>query len=148
MQSIEIRLVPQPDDVALEQIRKNLRAYNQEKVGLYRPRTFAALARRTDGTLVGGIYAWLQWGWLYIDLVWVRADARGQGIGRQLLQRCEAYAEEQGLTRARLNTASFQGALAFYKRCGYQIYAELEMESPDGAEHVDYFMKKTLQDAP
>ena len=133
-----------PEDSTRQKIRQQLRAFNEAKIGVYKAKPFAVMAHQADGTFVGGMYGWLQWGWLFVDLAWVDEDARGQGIGRQLLQRFEALAKEQGIIRARLNTASFQGGLAFYKRCGYETYAELEIETPDGEKHVDYFMKKFL----
>jgi ribosomal protein S18 acetylase RimI-like enzyme len=146
MDNIHVTVEPDPDDATLHQIRSGLRKFNVERVGVYKSRPFAVVAHREDGAFVGGMYGWLQWGWLYVDLAWVHEDYRGRGIGRQLLHRFEVHAKQSGITKSRLNTASFQGGLAFYKRCGYEIYAELEIEAPDGASHVDYFMRKSLID--
>lgn len=59
----------------------------------------------------------------------------------------ERAAWEAGVRRARLNTASFQGALEFYRRQGYEVFAELDItadRAPGAREHKDYFLRKAL----
>ncbi|WP_152363911.1 GNAT family N-acetyltransferase [Microlunatus speluncae] len=45
-------------------------------------------------------------------------ECRGQGLGRQLLERAEAILRERGADTAGLG--SLDGAVAFYLRCGYE----------------------------
>lgn len=82
----------------------------------------AVCANDTDDLMVGAIYGWLQWGWLFIDLLWVDESVRKQDIGRQLLQQLEQAALEQGVDRVYLDTGSFHAA-DFYEKNGYEVYA-------------------------
>jgi GNAT superfamily N-acetyltransferase len=72
--------------------------------------------------------------------MWVREDLRGQGFGRQLLEKAETEARQRGAKRAYLDTFSFQ-APAFYKKLGYEEFGRLE-DFPAG--HTRYFLVKTL----
>ncbi len=52
--------------------------------------------------------------------MWVRADARGLGVGRRLLETLEALAREFGLRMLRLETnRSLTEAQTLYRKCGY-----------------------------
>ena len=51
----------------------------------------------------------------------VDRNDRGHGIGRLLLRRAEAWSEERGLPRVRLNSrVTREEAHRFYERCGYE----------------------------
>jgi ribosomal protein S18 acetylase RimI-like enzyme len=50
---------------------------------------------------------------------------RGQGVGSALLARAEAIAAERGRTLINLDTASEEGASAFYERNGYVFAGEI-----------------------
>ncbi len=94
--------------------------------------------------LVGGLISYIDWGrWLYIDIIWVDANYRKQGIGKYLIASAEQKAKNQGIKRARLYTFDFQ-ALSFYKKLGYTVYGELE-DFPEG--HTAYYLKKVLIDS-
>jgi ribosomal protein S18 acetylase RimI-like enzyme len=64
-------------------------------------------------TAEGGLSGWVE------DVV-VAEDCQGQGVGRRLLERLEAWATENGVTRLQLladrNNAT---ALGFYERMGW-----------------------------
>jgi GNAT superfamily N-acetyltransferase len=53
----------------------------------------------------------------------VRADRRGQGIGRLLLDRLEACAAEMGHAQAWVATGG--RAIDFYRRCGWEVTESL-----------------------
>jgi len=56
-----------------------------------------------------------------IKRMWVRADARGLGVGRRLLETLETLAREFGLRTLRLDTNhTLKEAQALYRTCGYR----------------------------
>ena len=56
-----------------------------------------------------------------IKRMWVRADARGLGVGRRILERLEAFAREFGVRTLRLETnRTLKEAQALYGKCGYR----------------------------
>ena len=91
--------------------------------------------------LVGGLVGYIDWGrWLYIDMLWLDANYRKQGIGQYLITSAEQKVKNKGIKRARLCTFDFQ-ALPFYHKLGYTIYGKLE-DFPEG--HTLYYLKKIL----
>ena len=83
--------------------------------------SFKWLARQKN-ELVGAVTADLLWDWLYIDELWVSAEARGQGLGRKLMQQAEQFAVDESLTGIWLWTQSWQ-AEGFYLGLGYEEFA-------------------------
>ncbi|MBH5328887.1 GNAT family N-acetyltransferase [Eikenella sp. S3360] len=92
------------------------------------------------GTLAGGIIGAVAYNWYALDLLYVGAAYRRQGLGSRLLGQAETFARHRGLTGIRLETWRFQ-AKDFYLKNGYRIFAELP-DCPPGT--TVYFMSKTL----
>ena len=86
------------------------------------------------GGLLGDIWA----AWLHVRTLAVAVPVRGQGFGRELMKRAEAYTVERGCTDAFLDTFSFQ-ARPFYEKLGYRVFGTLENHP---ARHQHYFMTK------
>jgi len=99
-------------------------------------------ARDDRGRLVGGIFAYVNWNWLSINLVWLAPELRGTGFGSRLLQTVERAGVERGCRWAHLDTMSYQ-ARPFYERHGYEAFATLD-DYPEGGQR--FFMKKQLVD--
>lgn len=93
-----------------------------------------------EGDVVAGVAAWTAGATLYIDLLWVEASLRGQGIGRQLIAQVEQRAWSRGCLRAAITCAPVHGA-AFYQKLGYSLTARL-MEFPTGTVFAQ--LAKTL----
>lgn len=89
---------------------------------------------------MGGLIAQTYWNWLSIDLLAVAEEARGQGLGTQLITRAEMEAKKRGCTLARTSTYAFQ-ALRFYERLGYHVIGQLD-DYPEGA--TLYWLRKAL----
>ena len=128
------------DEPAWEVIGGGISAYNIQQAGQDNARNLCFVLRSADGEIYGGVIGATYWDWLYINLMWIREDLRGQGYGARLL----ALAEEEGLRRgarhSHLDTFSFQ-ALEFYRKFGYQVFGQLE-NFPAG--HTRYFLSKDL----
>lgn len=144
MQQPEIRVCfeddPPPADIDV--LRDALTAHNVEVAGDdYQPMAF--LLRDAFGAVVGGLSGATYWGWLHIELLWVRHDLRGQGYGDQLLAFAETEAVRRGCRHARLSTFSFQ-APAFYAARGYNVVGTVS-DFPPG--HAKQYMTKSLTDA-
>ncbi len=60
-----------------------------------------------------------------------------RGVGRRILELCEAAARAEGFTRAELGAT--KGGEPLYRACGYQEIERLEVPTPgrrDGADHA------------
>lgn len=107
------------DDPALaERLDEEISAFNTAASGHHDVRMLSAAVRGADGDLLGGVYGWTWGGCGYVDLLWVRDDQRGRGLGARLLAAAEAEIRQRGCDRVALNTHSFQ-APGFYTRLGY-----------------------------
>ncbi|BCG24577.1 N-acetyltransferase [Pseudomonas tohonis] len=136
---IDVTATPSEDDRAA--ILKPLRAHNRAKAGDPQRETLALLVRdeRTD-EVIGGLYGEIFYRWLYIELLAIPEQARGQGTGSQLMEMAEHAAREKGCVGIWLDTFDFQ-APEFYKRHGYTAFGQVE-DFPPG--HRRFFFQKRL----
>ncbi len=92
------------------------------------------------GVVLGGLAATIVQRWLHVDLLAVRAEARGRGIGRTLMAEAEALARRRELIGVYLDTYGFQ-APEFYPRLGYTVFGRLPDQPPG---HTRLFFQKRL----
>lgn len=123
-----------------EALGQGLTAFNKKAIGYDDYQPLFVTVRDPDGTLQGGLTAETYWGWLYIDILWVREENRAQGLGSQLLHAAEAQAQTRGCRSVYLDTFSFQ-ALPFYQKHGYTIFGQLPGFP---ADQTRYFLTKAL----
>ena len=95
-----------------------------------------------DGSkVIAGINAMIyHWGILYVDMLFVDEEYRGQDLGSQLLNKVELEAKAIGATLVHLDTFDFQ-AKDFYLKAGYEIFGVLD-DCPKG--HQRYYLSKKL----
>jgi len=130
-----------PTDEERQAILAPLRAYNAAKTGETVPEQVAWLVRdEQSDEIVGGLYGRVSFGWLYIELLFVPEQARGQGTGSALMQRAEALAREKNCVGICLDTFDFQ-APAFYEKLGFTTYGHID-DYPPG--HRRFFFQKRL----
>ena len=137
--TIQLETKPKREDNAF--IQKQLLAFNiaRSEDDYYSP--FTIFLRDEQGEIAGGLIGCTYWGWLNVEILWVREDLRGQGFGKQLLAEAEAEALRRGCRHAHLDTLDFQ-APDFYQRMGYTVWGVLE-DLPPG--HKRIFLRKDLK---
>jgi GNAT superfamily N-acetyltransferase len=121
-------------------IGQGIRNYNLRQAGDDQVKRLCFVLRAPDQEIVGGVIGVTYWGWLYIDLLWVKDELRGCGYGHRLLTQAEDEARQRGAKNVYLDTFSFQSP-DFYKQHGYQVFGELK-NFPTG--HQRYFLTKQL----
>lgn len=67
-----------------------------------------------------------------VEKLLVRADARGRGWGRRLMDALEARATDEGLTLLTLHTGAGGPADAFYRRLGWRMSGIIPGYTADG----------------
>jgi GNAT superfamily N-acetyltransferase len=114
------------EEVRSGYVGRQLREFNYTHVGEYpEVQAIRLNARDVDGLVLGGLRAVVAMHWLRIEVLWVRDDMRGKGIGSQLLAEAERMARDLGARNAALETFEWQ-APGFYARHGYVEVARMD----------------------
>lgn len=79
-----------------------------------------------------------------VRAMFVRADWTRKGLGRRILEACEAAARAEGFTRLGL-MATLPG-VPLYLAYGFQVLDEAEVELPDGVTIACKTMEKPIED--
>ena len=140
MSEFALSLVAEPTPEDLRAIGAPLSEYNRRMMPNSSFKALNIAVRDAEGTIVGGLRGETYWDWLYVDILALREDARGQDIGSQLLAMAEQEAIARGCHSAYLDTFSFQ-ALPFYQKQGYEVFGTLDNYP---GEHKRYFLRKQL----
>lgn len=130
-----------PRNEEFEALRLGLNGFNAGFIDDILRERIGAFVKDESDKVMGGILGDIKWGWLYVEGLWVDESLRGQDWGTALLKSLEDYACSNGITRFRLETTNFQ-ALDFYKKKGYEVFAELPDYPP---RHTSYFLKKLVK---
>jgi GNAT superfamily N-acetyltransferase len=140
---VDIRLKLDPDAADEAAVRDGLREFNKANGGPSGYQPIAIHICDEAGKPVGGLTGVVVYDWLFIELLHVPAELRGQGHGAALLARAESFARERGLVGVWLDTFSFQ-ARPFYEKLGYTVFGTLPDHPRGGAR---YFLSKRLDGA-
>lgn len=138
MTKLTIEYSDSPAEHDLRTLIDGLVAYNSAHAPSEQWQGVVLFLRTSDVEVVGGLNGMTHWGWLFVKHLWVHENYQREGYGSELLKRAENVARERACTNAYLDTFDFQ-ALPFYKKNGYQVYAQLE-NFPKG--HTRYFLEK------
>lgn len=114
--------------------------YNMETTGVTDGRGLTITVRDAEGEIAGGLAGFTWGGMCKVRLLWVRADARGRGLGSRLMAMAESEARARNCRQMLLETHSFQ-APDFYQALGFRIVGTVE-NYPDG--HRYYMLAKRL----
>lgn len=125
-----------------ETVCKGLIDYNVVNTNglLRKPRLDIELYIKDNDKVVGAIFCDTYNYCLYIDVMWINDNYRKKGFGKQLINKAEDIARENGCLFSHTTTFSYQSPW-FYQTCGYEIFAQLD-DYPNNI--VQYFLKKKL----
>lgn len=137
---VTLSLADTLDLAEVKRIHGELRRFNEQFTKPYDLRDLCVTARDADGTLLGGLTGYTNWEWLYVDYLWVHESQRGTGLGSRLMAAAEEEARRRDCRWSRLYTYDFQ-APGFYKKLGYEVWAELEGYPPG---HTQIWLRKAL----
>lgn len=139
---MRIERLDQPTDQDRLAILNPLLAYSESKVNNPYFQNFALVVRdEHSDEILGGLYAKISYQWLYVELLSVPEQARGQGVGTRLMHMAEELAREKDCTGIWLGTFDFQ-APQFYKKLGFTQYGQID-DYPPG--HRQHFFQKRLK---
>ncbi|CAI8758368.1 GNAT family N-acetyltransferase [Pseudomonas sp. IT-P294] len=138
--TLRIERSQNPTDEEEQAILLPLRAYNASKAGVSRQEPIALLVRDDNGEILGGLYARVFYQWMFIELLSVPEQARGQGLGSKLMRMAEEVAREKECVGVWLDTFDFQ-APGFYQKLGYSELGQI-VDYPPG--HKRLFFQKRL----
>jgi ribosomal protein S18 acetylase RimI-like enzyme len=138
--TLRIERSQNPTDEEEQAILLPLRAYNASKAGVSRQEPIALLVRDDSGEILGGLYARVFYQWMFIELLSVPEQARGQGLGTKLMRMAEDVAREKECVGVWLDTFDFQ-APGFYQKLGYSELGQI-VDYPPG--HKRLFFQKRL----
>lgn len=82
---------------------------------------FAFFIRDDSNNIIAGCNCFILVGSIYTDQLWVHPEHRKLGLGKKLLESVHDYGKSNGCTMASLTTMSFQTALSFYQKLGYNV---------------------------
>ena len=119
-------IISEDDNVAevAADLGARLTRFNEVQAGPLHTRHIALTVRDEHRDVIAGLTAEIFWNALYVHLLWVDEQHRGQGYGKSLLYRAEALAVETSCEYVYLSTFEFQ-APEFYSRHGYSVIGEL-----------------------
>jgi GNAT superfamily N-acetyltransferase len=123
-----------------QDIESRLQAFNASHIGHHTAQPLKLVAYE-HGHLIGGLLGQTCLEWLQVDMLWVKEERRGLGVGRSLLAAAEAQARDRHCHDAFLDTFDWQ-AEPFYRRQGYESFAQLE-DCPSRG-HIRTYMRKSL----
>lgn len=138
--NLRIELSRTPTEDQRHAILQPLIDYNDAKTGGSKSEPFALMVRDEHEAILGGLYGRVIFQWMFIELLSVPEQGRGQGIGSELMAMAEALAKEKNCLGIWLDTFDFQ-APEFYKKMGFSQFGEI-VDYPPG--HKRHFFQKRL----
>jgi GNAT superfamily N-acetyltransferase len=128
------------DRQLVQRLMDEIAVFNVEATGIDDALEFLKTRVGADGELIAGIYGWTWGGTCWLEVLWVRAAARGRGLGSEMLAAAESEARIRRCTQLALTTHTFQ-APDFYLRHGFAVVGRLP-DYPHG--HADLMLRKPL----
>ena len=139
--NLRIELTDSPTEEQRQAILQPLIEYNDAQTGGSKSEPFALMVKDQNGEILGGLYGRMIFRWMFIELLSVPEQGRGQGIGSKLMAQAEALAKEKNCYGVWLDTFDFQ-APEFYRKLGFSQFGEIVDYPPGHKRH--YFQKRLI----
>lgn len=139
--NLRIELTQNPTEEQRQAILQPLIEYNDAQTGGSKSEPFALMVKDQNGEILGGLYGRMIFRWMFIELLSVPEQGRGQGIGSKLMAQAEALAKEKNCYGLWLDTFDFQ-APEFYRKLGFIQFGEIVDYPPGHKRH--YFQKRLI----
>ncbi|KAB2522703.1 GNAT family N-acetyltransferase [Pseudomonas sp. GXM4] len=139
--NLRIELTDSPTEEQRQAILQPLIEYNDAQTGGSKSEPFALMVKDQNGEILGGLYGRMIFRWMFIELLSVPEQGRGQGIGSKLMAQAEALAKEKNCYGLWLDTFDFQ-APEFYRKLGFSQFGEIVDYPPGHKRH--YFQKRLI----
>jgi len=79
-----------------------------------------------------------------IHKIYLLPETQGKGIGKKVIDEIGKLASDNNSTALLLNVNRFNSALGFYKKIGFEVIDEVNIDIGKGYLMEDYVMKKKL----
>jgi GNAT superfamily N-acetyltransferase len=123
-----------------EAIFQALDRASRDVIGPAAPRLLVIPIHDAAARVTGGLWGVSVFGWLHLQMLFVPAAMRGQGVGSALLAVAETEARRRGCRGIYVDALSFQ-AVPFYQKTGFSTFGVLD-DCPPG--HRRLFLRKHL----
>lgn len=137
---MKIEVIENPDQILIDFLSKQIADFNWQHWEVSERLPLAIQIKNDVGNVIAGAAARSFGDWLLLDTLWVSQELRGQGVGRQILEKVEEVGKARGCTQCLLDTLDFQ-AKPFYEKYGYKVAWVQEGYPKTGCK---YFMTKIL----
>ncbi|QQX79833.1 GNAT family N-acetyltransferase [Shewanella sp. KX20019] len=139
---MKIEVINKNDKAVFDTLIEGLKQHKYEHMGPEETAPLSVIARDEADNIIAGVSGRSIYRNFLIEVVWVSPEARGTGLGRQLMEQAEMEARKRGCLIAQLDTLSFQ-APVFYQKLGFEIVGTVP-GFPGSPER--YFMLKQYTD--
>lgn len=79
-----------------------------------------------------------------IHKIYLLPETQGKGIGKKVIEQVEELAVENNSGAISLNVNRFNAALGFYKKIGFEVIGEADIEIGNGYLMEDFVMEKKI----
>lgn len=79
-----------------------------------------------------------------IHKIYLLPETQGKGIGKKVIEQVEKLAVENNSGAISLNVNRFNAALGFYKKIGFEVIGEADIEIGNGYLMEDFVMEKKI----
>ncbi|MBB1270218.1 GNAT family N-acetyltransferase [Shewanella sp. SR44-3] len=121
---MDIKVINEEATELVDILVAGVRQHNFDNMGQETSKPLTVVAHDKGGKLLGGVSGRTIYKNFLINVVWVDKQARGTGLGRELMQLAEVAAKERGCLLAQVDTLSFQAPL-FYQQLGFEIVGQV-----------------------